>query len=289
MKILLLGANGQVGGELISALAPLGDVTALDRTQADFSNPGALQNVVRAASFDVLVNAAAYTAVDKAESEKALAERINHDSVAALAHEANAKAALLVHYSTDYVYDGTKSSPYVETDATNPVSAYGATKLRGEEAIRMSGCRHIIFRTSWVYAARGHNFMKTMLRLAKEREELTVVADQHGAPTSAALIAEMTAKAIQAGTLSGTYHLVAAGETTWHGFAQFILAEAQKRGAALKAGPEKVKAIPTSAYPTPAKRPANSRLNTDKLQTALNIALPPWETHARATIAALLN
>ncbi|MBL8629481.1 MAG: dTDP-4-dehydrorhamnose reductase [Rhodospirillaceae bacterium] len=287
MKILLLGAAGQVGTESQRALAPLGEVAAFDRPEMDFTNADKLRELVRSVGADVIVNAAAYTAVDKAESEQDIAEQLNHHAVAVLADEAKRSDALLVHYSTDYVYDGTKSSPYVETDATNPLSVYGATKLRGDLAIAASGCRHVIFRTTWVYAAHGNNFIKTMLRLAKEREELTVVADQHGAPTSAALLADVTAKAIGAGNLAGLYHLVAGGETTWHGFAQFILAEAQKRGAVLKAGPEKVKPIPTSAYPTPAKRPANSRLNTDKLKTALKIDLPPWELHAKAVIDAL--
>ncbi|MBL8644801.1 MAG: dTDP-4-dehydrorhamnose reductase [Rhodospirillaceae bacterium] len=287
MTILLLGANGQVGRELQRALPAVGDVRALDRAKADLSNPDQLRDVVRATTPKIIVNAAAYTAVDKAETEKDSAERINHTAVAVLAEEARRADAALVHYSTDYVYDGTKPSPYVETDATNPISVYGATKLRGEDAIRASGCRHIIFRTSWVYAVHGHNFVKTMLRLAKEREELTVVADQFGAPTSADLIADVTAKAISQGGLQGVYHLVAGGETTWHGFARFILAEAQKNGVPLKAGPEKVKAIPTSAYPTPAKRPANSRLNTDKLKTALKIELPDWDTPARRVVAAL--
>jgi dTDP-4-dehydrorhamnose reductase len=289
MKILLLGVNGQVGGELRKILPRGYDVVALDRAQADLSNLSALKEAVTRAKADIIINAAAYTAVDKAETEEGLAERINHEAVALLSEQAKKTGALLIHYSTDYVFDGTKSSPYFETDATNPVSVYGATKLRGEEAIRRSGCHHIIFRTSWVYAARGHNFVKTMLRLARERDELKVVSDQTGAPTSAALIADITAKAIAKPVLAGTYHLAAAGETTWHGFARFILGEAQALGLGLKAGPDRVAAIPTSAYPTPAKRPANSRLNTDKLRTALGLALPAWEVQARGVVAALVN
>ncbi len=287
MKILLLGAAGQVGTESQRALAPLGEIAAFDRPEMDFTNADKLRDLVRSVGADVIVNAAAYTAVDKAETETDIAEHLNHHAAAVLADESKRSNALLVHYSTDYVYDGTKTSPYVETDATNPLSVYGATKLRGDQAIEASGCRHVIFRTTWVYAAHGNNFIKTMLRLAKERDELTVIADQHGAPTSASLLADVTAKAIQASNMQGLYHLAAAGETTWHGFAQFILTEAQKRGAVLKAGPEKVKAIPTSAYPTPAKRPANSRLNTDKLKTALHIDLPPWERDAKAVIDTL--
>jgi dTDP-4-dehydrorhamnose reductase len=287
MKILLLGAAGQVGTESQRALAPLGEIAAFDRPEMDFTNADSLRQLVRSVGAEVIVNAAAYTAVDKAETEQDIAEHLNHNAVAVLADEAKRANALLVHYSTDYVYDGTKPTPYVETDATNPLSVYGATKLRGDLAIEASGCRHIIFRTTWVYAAHGNNFIKTMLRLAKERDELTVIADQHGAPTSAELLADVTAKAIKAGDMQGLYHLAAAGETTWHGFAQFILTEAQKRGVVLRAGPEKVKAIPTSAYPTPAKRPANSRLNTDKLKAALKIDLPPWELHARRVIATI--
>jgi len=289
MKILLLGVNGQVGGELRKVLPRNPDVVALDRAQADLSNLPALKEVIASAKANIIINAAAYTAVDKAETEKDLAERINHEAVAVLADEAKKANALLIHYSTDYVFDGTKASPYLETDPTNPVSVYGASKLRGEDAIRGSGCHHIIFRTSWVYAARGNNFVKTMLRLAREREELKVVADQTGAPTSAALIADITAKALSRPVLAGTYHLAAAGETTWHGFARFILGEAQTLGLALKAGPAQVTAIPTSAYPTPARRPANSRLNTDKLRTALGLALPSWEIQARSVVAALVN
>jgi dTDP-4-dehydrorhamnose reductase len=289
MKTLILGANGQVGYELKRLLSPQGQVEALARQDADFSDAAALQHVLLRAKANVIINAAAYTAVDKAETDQAAAERINHHAVAEIAAHAKATNALLIHYSTDYVYDGTKSAPYLETDATNPVSIYGATKLRGEDAVRASGCHHIIFRTSWVYAARGGNFVKTMLRLAAARDELNVVADQYGAPTSAALIAEVTAQALAKPVLAGTYHLVAGGETTWHGFALVILAEARRLGLQLKAGPDQVRPIPTSAYPTPARRPANSRLDTNKLRTALGLALPPWEDHVRRVVGVLAN
>ncbi len=289
MKVLLLGANGQVGWELRRALVPDHDVIACGRAEADLSNLDALRTVIAQAKADIIVNAAAYTAVDKAESEKELAERINHEAVAVLATASQQNNTLLIHYSTDYVFDGTKNSPYFETDPTNPISVYGATKLRGEQAIRTSGCHHVIFRTSWVYAARGSNFVKTMLRLGKERAELSVVSDQIGAPTSAALIADITARALALPVLAGTYNLTPTGETSWHGFAKLILSEAQKLGLALKAGPAQVRAIPASAYPTPAKRPANSRLNTDKLKTALGVALPPWENQVRSVVAALVN
>lgn len=288
-KILLLGANGQVGWELRRSLKPMGDITACTRAEADLADLDGLRNVVARAKPNIIVNAAAYTAVDKAESEPELADRINHEAVAVLAAEAKKTEALLIHYSTDYVYDGTKPAPYVETDTTHPLGVYGATKLRGEDAVRASGCFHVIFRTSWVYAARGHNFVKTMLRLGRERDELKVVSDQIGAPTSAHLIADVTAQALTKPVLSGVYHLTAAGETSWHGFAALILAEAKRLGLALKVDPEQILPIPTSAYPTPAKRPANSRLNTDKLRTGLGIALPPWESQARRTVAALVN
>ncbi|MDX2144509.1 MAG: dTDP-4-dehydrorhamnose reductase [Rhodospirillaceae bacterium] len=287
MKILLLGVRGQVGWELHRALSPLGDVVACGRKEADLSNLDGLRTVAAVANADVIVNAAAYTAVDKAETEGAQAERINHEAVAVLAAHAKRSGSILVHYSTDYVFDGTKASPYVETDATRPINFYGSTKLRGEEAIQSSGCRHLIFRTSWVYAARGGNFVRTMLRLAATRDELNVVSDQVGAPTAAELIADVTALALYRGLDGGLYHLTAAGETSWHGFAQLVIGEAQILGRALKAGPGQVKAIPTAAYPTPAKRPANSRMSTDKLRTALGITLPPWQHHARRVVAEL--
>ncbi len=288
MKILLLGAHGQVGWEVARALTSQ-DVLTYGRAQADLSDLEGLRGVVQRANANIIINAAAYTAVDKAETERDMAERINHDAVAVLAAHAKQTNALLIHYSTDYVFDGAKPQPYVEIDAPNPISVYGATKLRGEHAIAASGCHHIIFRTSWVYAARGHNFIKTILRLAQEREELKVVADQVGAPTSAALIAQVTAQALSNPALSGTYHLTASGETTWHGLAVAALAEARRLGLALKAGPNQVKRISTTDYPTPAKRPANSRLNTDKLRTALRLALPAWEDHVRRVVGALVN
>jgi dTDP-4-dehydrorhamnose reductase len=287
MKILLLGANGQVGWELHRALSPLGEVVACGRKEADLSNLDGLRTVAAVAGADIIVNAAAYTAVDKAETEGAQAERINHEAVAVLAAHAKRAGALLVHYSTDYVFDGTKPSAYVETDPTRPINFYGATKLRGEEAVANSGCRHLVFRTSWVYAARGQNFVRTMLRLAAARDELSVVSDQVGAPTAAELIADVTALALYRGLDAGLFHLTAAGETSWHGFAQLVIGEAQIQGRALKAGPGRVKAIATAGYPTPAKRPANSRMSTNKLRTALGITLPAWQHHARRVVAEL--
>lgn len=283
MKILLLGKNGQVGWELQRALAPLGELIALDRHGADglcgdLADPAALAATVRKLSPDVIVNAAAYTAVDKAESDAALAHRINAEAVAILAREAAQLGAWLVHYSTDYVFDGSGSTPWREDAATGPLSVYGSTKLEGEEGIRASGCKHLIFRTSWVYAARGGNFAKTMLRLAAERERLTVIADQFGAPTGAELIADVTAQALRCAArepaLSGTYHLAAAGETSWHEYAGFAIETARRLGSTLKVG--EIAAIPTSDYPTPATRPLNSRLDTARLRAAFGLTLPDW-------------
>lgn len=285
MKILLLGQNGQVGWELQRALALLGEVIGQDRethAQAcDFAQPESLAALVRAVRPDVIVNAAAHTAVDKAESEPELVRAINAGAPAVLAREAATLGAWLVHYSTDYVFDGSGDQPRDETAATAPLSVYGRTKREAEEAIEHSGCRHLVFRTSWVYAARGGNFAKTMLRLAGERDQLTVIADQVGAPTAAELIADVTAHALrtalQRPEASGLYHLVAAGETTWCDYARHVLAVARARGVALKAGPEQVHPVPTSDYPTPARRPLNSRLDTRKLRDTFGLTLPAWQ------------
>lgn len=283
MKILLLGKDGQLGWELQRALAPLGELVALGRAGGeglcgDLSRPQALVESVRALAPDLIVNAAAHTAVDKAESEPALAHAINAEAVAALAAEAAAGGAWLVHYSTDYVFDGSGAHAWREDDPTGPLSVYGRSKLVGEEAIRASACRHLIFRTSWVYAARGGNFAKTMLRLAAERERLTVIADQVGAPTGAELIADVSAHAIRAAlaapALAGTYHLAAGGETSWHGYASFVIEEARRLGLALKVA--EIAPIPTTEYPTPARRPLNSRLDTARLRAAFGLVLPDW-------------
>jgi dTDP-4-dehydrorhamnose reductase len=295
MKILLLGKDGQVGWELQRALAPLGELVAFDRHEADFTAPESLRSLVRTQRPDVIVNAAAYTAVDKAESDEAAARLVNAASPGVLAEEAAALGAWLVHYSTDYVFDGAKEGAWVETDATNPLSVYGRTKCEGEERIRASGARHLILRTSWVFAPRGGNFAKTMLRLAKERDALNVVADQHGAPTGAELLADVTALALHrisllgadARTLSGTYHLAASGSTTWHAYAQHVLAQARGHGAVLKAGPEQVLPIAASAFPTPAVRPANSRLDSSKFCTSFGLVLPDWRVHVNRLIAEL--
>lgn len=292
MRILLVGKGGQVGRELQSPLAGLGDLVALDRATADLERPDDLAAVVKRERPDVIVNAAAYTAVDKAESEPDKARLVNATAVAALARAAADHGAALVHYSTDYVFDGTKAGRYVETDDSCPLSVYGRTKLEGEAAVVASGCRHWIFRTTWVYAAHGHNFIRTMLRLGREREELRVVDDQFGAPTSARLIATITADCI--GRLAagsppppGIYHLAPHGETTWCRFARMILAEARDRGVTVRCPPEKVMGIATADYPLPARRPANSRLDTTKLETALNIRLPDWQDDVPPVVAAL--
>lgn len=285
MKILLLGANGQVGWELQRALAPLGELVALDRQPrdgliGDLTDLDGLRATLRRVAPDVIVNAAAHTAVDRAESEVDLSRQINATALELLGAEARARGAWLVHYSTDYVFDGSGDHARREDDPTGPLSVYGRTKLEGENAIRASACRHLILRTSWVYAARGGNFARTMLKLAAERERLTVIDDQTGAPTGAELIADVSAQLVAQVTsagrdsLSGTYHLVASGETSWHGYARFVIDEARKRGATLKVS--EIAPIPTTAYPTPAARPANSRLDTTRLRTTFGLTLPDW-------------
>ncbi len=287
MKILLLGKNGQVGWELQRSLAPLGELVALDFDSpgpltADFANPESLAATVRAVAPQVIVNAAAHTAVDKAESEPGFARTLNATAPGVLAREARALGAWLMHYSTDYVFDGSGSTPWTEDSPTGPLSVYGATKLEGEALIRASGCRHLIFRTSWVYAARGGNFAKTMLRLAKERERLTVIDDQVGAPTGAELLADLTAHALRHARsrpeVAGTYHAVAAGETSWHGYARHVIEFARRRGEAIKVAADAIDAVPTSAFPTPARRPGNSRMNTARLRETFGFTLPDWHT-----------
>ena len=288
MKILLFGRGGQVGWELQRSLSVLGEVVALDfdATQnpqglcGSFSDLAGLAATVQAVKPDVIVNAAAHTAVDKAESEPDFARSLNALAPGVLATEARKLGAWLVHYSTDYVFDGSGNTPWNETDATGPLSVYGQTKLEGELAVATNP-KHITLRTSWVYAARGGNFAKTMLRLATEREALTVIDDQFGAPTSAELLADVTAHCLRLAmaqpALAGLYHCVAAGETNWHGYARFVLKTAQNLGWALKANPDQVTATSTASYPTPAQRPLNSRLNTTKLQEAFGLTLPHWQ------------
>lgn len=286
MKILLFGKNGQVGWELQRSLAPLGEVIALgsageDGLCGDFANPQGLARTVLQVRPDAIVNAAAYTAVDKAESEPEQARMVNAVSPGALAEAAREIGSAFVHYSTDYVFDGSGDVPWKEHDATGPLSVYGRTKLEGEQRIVQTGASHLILRTSWVYAARGGNFAKIMLRLAKERPELTVIDDQFGAPTGAELLADTTAHALRAlkadPAKSGIYHVAAAGETTWHGYASFVVEQAVRAGVALAAAPERIKRVPTSAFPTPARRPNNSRLDTSRFCAAFGLSLPPWQ------------
>lgn len=297
MKILLFGKGGQVGWELQRALAPLGELIALDfdstgELSGDFSQPEAVAATVRLVAPDLIVNAAAHTAVDKAESEADLARLINASTPGRIAQEAKALGAHLIHYSTDYVFDGSGDAPRDETAATGPLSVYGRTKLEGEQLIAASGATHLILRTSWVYAARGGNFAKTMLKLAKERERLTVIADQIGAPTGAELLADVSAHAARMlrarPELSGLYHCVAAGETSWYGYATHVIERARAAGHAIKVAPDAILPIPTSDYPTPATRPLNSRLDTRRLREVFGLVLPPWQQGVDRMLAEIL-
>ncbi|QLI80517.1 dTDP-4-dehydrorhamnose reductase [Chitinibacter fontanus] len=283
-KILVTGKNGQVGFELQRSLAVLGEVIAVDREECDLSNPAAIRELVQRVRPDIIVNPAAYTAVDKAESEVELATALNAIAPQVLAEEAAKLGALLVHYSTDYVFDGKKDGYYVETDKPNPQSVYGKTKLAGELAVAAANPRHLIFRTSWVFGVHGGNFLKTMLRLMLQRDALSVINDQYGAPTSASLLADVTAQIVaqyvrsadQSNFAYGTYHLLAAGETSWYGYALLINEFATLQGYTLKIAAKDIQAIPASAYPLPAPRPANSRLDSRKLQSTFGLVLPQW-------------
>ena len=296
MNILLFGKGGQVGWELQRSLAVLGDVTALDFDSTehcgDFTKPESVADTVRGLRPDVIVNAAAHTAVDKAESEPDLARLLNATTPGVLAHEAARLGALLVHYSTDYVFDGSGTRPWGETDTPAPLSVYGRTKLEGEQLIAQSGAQHLILRTSWVYAARGGNFAKTMLRLAQERERITVIDDQWGAPTGADLLADVTAHAIRhlhrQPQDAGLYHVAAAGETNWNLYAKYVLVQAMKALPAIKIKATDVMPVPTRAFPTPAVRPHNSRMDTRKLQTTFGLTLPHWQQGVARMVAEIL-
>ncbi|MSR00476.1 MAG: dTDP-4-dehydrorhamnose reductase [Gammaproteobacteria bacterium] len=297
LKILIFGKNGQVGWELQRSLAPLGELFALDFDSqdhcGDFTNLDGLIQTIRDVSPDIIVNAAAHTAVDKAESEPELARAINALAPGILAKEAKRSGAWLIHYSTDYVFDGAGDKPWLETDATGPLSVYGKTKLEGEAAIIASGCKHLIFRTSWVYAARGGNFAKTMLKLAQERDSLKVIDDQISAPTGADLLADITAHAIrtalQRSEVCGLYHLVASGQTSWHQYANFVIDFARQAGIEVKVSPEAIQPVPTSAFPIAAKRPMNSCLNTTKLQNAFELKLPHWQSGVTRMLTEILE
>lgn len=298
MRILLLGSEGQVGWELQRALAPLGEVFAASRgatapLRGDLEQPEGLVELVRGLRPDVILNAAAYTAVDAAESDADRARLVNAAAPAVLALEAARLGAWLVHYSTDYVFSGTGTTPWTEDDPTGPRNVYGQTKLEGEQLIRASGCQHLTFRTSWVYASRGKNFLRTMLRLATEREALSVVDDQHGAPTGAELIADVTVQALlraQADpALAGTYHLVAGGETTWHRYARHAIATARQLGHPVKVADEAIRPCRTEDFPSPAARPQNSRLSTRKLQQAFGLRLPDWQQGVERAVRELCN
>ena len=295
MKILLIGKNGQVGWELQRALSNIGEVVAVDYFDThlcgDLTDPEGIAETIRAVHPDVVVNAAAHTAVDKAESEQTLSNLMNAESVAVIAKETAKIGALLIHYSTDYVFDGQGSHYRDEEEQTGPLNVYGETKLAGEEAIRRLNKRHFIFRTSWVYATRGANFAKTMLKLAREKEALSIINDQFGAPTGAELLADCTAHAIRFEKNNksnyGTYHLVASGETTWFDYASFVFEVARENGESLKI--EKVTGVPTSSYPTPAKRPHNSRLSNKKFQQVFDLVLPDWKAGVKRVVIEVLG
>ena len=286
-KILITGKNGQVGFELQRALAPLGDVIAVDRSECDLADLDALRAFVVRVRPDVIVNSAGYTAVDKAEEDRDTAFLINRDAVRVLGEEAARLNALVIQYSTDYVFDGSKAGSYTEDDTPAPKSVYGASMLAGELALALANPRHLVLRTSWVVGAHGDNFAKTILRLAAERESLSVVADQHGAPTSAAMLADVTAHLVRdylhlQGTLAfGTYHVTGGGTTTWYDYACFVIAQALDAGKQLKTGPNGVLPLSTAEYPSAAQRPANSRLDTTYFQATFGLHLPHWQQSVR--------
>lgn len=296
-KLVILAPNGQVGFELLRSLAPLGEVIALSREDVDFILIDKLEEKIKHIAPSIIINAAAYTAVDKAESDEQAAFIINEKLPRMLAKICNDNDALLVHYSSDYVYPGNGEIPWTETDNTAPLSVYGKSKLAGDKAIISHCSKYLIFRTSWVYAARGNNFMKTMIKLAQSRESLNVVNDQFGAPTPARLIAQVTALAVakmledadSAKMLSGIYHLAPSGYTSWHGFADEIFSRSKKCGVSLQLKESQFKGIPTEAYPTPAQRPKNSRMNLDKIEKTFGLTMPTWQSQLALTLEEYLQ
>ena len=297
MRILLFGKNGQVGWELQRSLSSIGKLVALDVDDqelcGDFTHPDGIIQTIHEISPDVIVNAAAYTAVDKAESEPELARTINVLAPEILAQESRKLGAWLIHYSTDYVFEGNGTKPWKETDPTVPLNVYGSTKLEGEKAIINSGCLHLIFRTSWVYSARGKNFAKTMIRLAREHSHLTVIDDQIGAPTGADLLADVTIHSIRTALrqpqVSGLYHLAAKGEISWYGYARFVLDIVRQTGIKLKVAPESVLPATTDAVSQPARRPENSRLDTKKIESTFDLTIPLWQTGVTRMLAEILE
>jgi dTDP-4-dehydrorhamnose reductase len=297
MKILLFGKNGQLGWELQRSLASLGELIALDKHSTeycgDLSNLAGIAETLYRVCPDIIVNAAAYTAVDKAEDEVAIAHQINSLAPATLAEEARRLGAWLIHYSTDYVFDGSNQRFWQETDSTSPLNVYGSSKLAGEQAIRASGCQYIILRTSWVFATRGANFVKTMLRLAQEREHLQVIDNQIGAPTSADLLADCTSHIIKAlnlsSNLAGLYHLTASGHTSWYDYACFVIDHGRKAGLPVKISLDQIEAISAQDFPTKALRPENSRLDTSKLQNSFGLYLPPWQNGVSRVITEIIE
>ena len=293
-KILVTGCNGQVGFELKRSLSILGEVVALDRANFDLSNPDSIRENIRKIQPSIILNPAAYTAVDKAESDENMAQAVNSFAPGIIGEEAQKISALVIHYSTDYVFDGTKNEPYNETDPVNPLGVYGRTKLEGERALAKSGANHVILRTSWVYGAHGKNFIKTILRLAAERHELRIVADQLGAPTGAALLADASAHIVSRYLRDGAdnfpyglYHLAAGGETTWCDLTQYVVEKAIEANCKLQVAPDRIIPIKTQEYPTPAARPANSRLDTSKFRKTFGLQLPDW-THGVDNVLDLL-
>lgn len=293
MTILLFGRRGQLGTELSRSLLPLDTIIAVGRNEIDLQDVSALVSFLEVKAPQLIINAAAYTAVDKAEVNESAAYQVNAAAVGAMARYAQQHAALLIHYSTDFVFDGDKISAYRESDPTNPLNAYGRTKLAGEQAVLASGCEAIIFRTSWVFSSHGTNFIKTILRLARERETLNIVADQYGAPTSAELIADVTAQAVSGwrrhALTPGIYHLTAAGETSWHSLACHVIREAKLKGVPLKVDPAQVRPIAAADYPSPARRPLNSRLDTNAISIALGLRLPDYRIHVDRAIDQLIS